>query len=165
LLESIGLARDVKSVRVPGGDHTATRLPTFAKKLQHAFIGAWGDFRGVLVYLVLGVAVGAVIYGYLPADFVVGLAGPQNPAAIPVAAVIGIPLYVRAETVIPVAVALTEKGMGLGAVIALIIGGAGMSIPEMSMLAGIFRARLVAVIVAAVFITAVLAGYVFSWIG
>jgi uncharacterized membrane protein YraQ (UPF0718 family) len=165
LLEAVGLARDVKSVRITGGTHDAARLPTFAKKLEHAFRGAWGDFRGVLVYLVLGVAVGAAIYGYLPADFVVRVAGPQNPAAIPVAAVIGVPLYVRAETVIPVAVALTEKGMSLGAVIALIIGGAGMSIPEMSMLAGIFKARLVAVIVAAVFVTAVLAGYVFSWIG
>jgi hypothetical protein len=165
LLEAVGLARDVKSVRISGGTHDATRLPTFAKKLGHAFRGAWGDFRGVLVYLVLGVAVGAAIYGYLPADFVVRVAGPQNPAAIPVAAVIGVPLYVRAETVIPVAVALTEKGMSLGAVIALIIGGAGMSIPEMSMLVGIFRARLVGVIVAAVFVTAVLAGYVFSWMG
>ena len=58
--------------------------------------------------------------------------------------------------------ALTQKGMSLGAVIALIIGGAGMSIPEMSMLAGIFKARLVAVFVAVVFLTAVLAGFVFN---
>jgi uncharacterized membrane protein YraQ (UPF0718 family) len=84
--------------------------------------------------------------------------------AIPVAAIIGIPLYVRAETVIPIAVALTEKGMSMGAVIALIIGGAGMSIPEMSMLAGIFKVRLVTVFVAVVFATAVLAGFVFNLI-
>lgn len=165
LLEAAGLAGDVKRVRISGGTHDAVRSLTFAKKIESAFRGAWSDFRGVLVYLVLGVAVGAAIYGYLPADLVVRVAGPQNPAAIPVAAIIGVPLYVRAETVIPVAVALTDKGIGLGAVIALIIGGAGMSIPEMSMLAGIFRARLVATIVVVVFVTAVLAGYVFSWIG
>jgi hypothetical protein len=164
LLEAVGLAKDVKNVRITGGAQEATRLPTFAKKLRRAFAGAWGDFRGVLVYLVIGVAVGAAIYGYVPADFVVRAAGPQNPAAIPVAAIIGVPLYVRAETVIPIAVALTEKGMSLGAVIALIIGGAGMSIPEMSMLAGIFRVRLVAVIVATVFATAVLAGFAFNLI-
>lgn len=58
--------------------------------------------------------------------------------------------------------ALTQKGMNLGAVIALVIGGAGMSIPEMSMLAGIFKPRLVAVFVGAVFTTAVLAGFVFN---
>jgi len=104
------------------------------------------------------------VYGYVPSDAVVRIAGPENPLAIPIAAVIGVPLYVRAETVIPIAVALTQKGMSIGAVIALIIGGAGMSIPEMSMLAGIFKVRLVAVFVMVVFLTAVLAGFVFSLI-
>ncbi|WP_337747747.1 permease, partial [Victivallis vadensis] len=55
------------------------------------------------------------------------------------------------------------EGMSLGAVIALIIGGAGMAIPEMSMLLSIFRVRVVAAIVALVFLTAVIGGYVFNW--
>lgn len=164
VLEGFGLARDVKNVRVSGGRQEEEKLPTFKKKFRHAFAGAWNDFRSVLIYLIIGVAIGAAIYGYLPSDFVVRLAGPQNPLAIPVAALIGVPLYVRAETVIPIALALTEKGMSLGAVIALIIGGAGMSIPEMSMLAGIFKTRLVAVFTGAVFCTAVLAGFAFNLI-
>jgi hypothetical protein len=161
VLQMLGLSKDVKHVRISGGAQEREKLPTFGGKLRRAFIGAWGDFRGVLAYLLIGVAIGAAIYGYLPSDFITRIAGPQNPLAIPVAAIIGVPLYVRAETVIPVAVALTQKGMSLGAVIALIIGGAGMSIPEMSMLAGIFKTRLVAVFVAVVFLTAVLAGYAF----
>lgn len=161
VLQMLGLSKDVKNVRISGGAQEHEKLPTFGGKLRRSFIGAWGDFRGVLAYLLIGVAIGAVIYGYLPSDFITRIAGPQNPFAIPVAAIIGVPLYVRAETVIPVAVALTQKGMSLGAVIALIIGGAGMSIPEMSMLAGIFKTRLVAVFVAVVFLTAVLAGYAF----
>ena len=164
VLEWLGLAKDVKNVRINGGAQEREKLPTFSKKLRRAFGGAWGDFRGVLLFLIIGVAIGAAVYGYVPSDIVVRLAGPQNPLAIPVAAAIGVPLYVRAETVIPIAVALTQKGMGIGAVIALIIGGAGMSIPEMSMLAGIFKVRLVAVFVAVVFLTAVLAGFMFSMI-
>ena len=163
-LEALGLAKDVKNVRVSGGPQQRAKLPTFGRKCRRAFSGAWGDFRGVLLYLLIGVAIGAAIYGYLPNDFVVRVAGPQNPLAIPVAAIIGIPLYIRAETVIPIGVALTQKGMSIGAVIALIIGGAGMSIPEMSMLAGIFKVRLVTVFVAVVFATAVLAGFVFNLI-
>ena len=162
LLEKLGLAADVKHVRVSGNTQEKLKFPTFTGKLSQAFAGAWSDFRGVLLYLLIGVAIGAAIYGFLPGDFVVRLAGPQNPLAIPVAALIGIPLYVRAETVIPIAVALTQKGMSLGAVIALIIGGAGMSIPEMSMLAGIFKTRLVAVFVGVVLVTAVAAGFVFN---
>lgn len=164
-LERVGMAKDIKNVRIHGGSQERENLPTFGKKLRRAFTGAWNDFRGVLLYLVIGVAIGAAIYGYLPSDFVARVAGPQNTFAIPVAAVIGIPLYVRAETVIPIAVALTNKGMSLGAIIALIVGGAGMSIPEMSMLAGIFKTRLVIVFVIVVFSTAVLAGFVFNMIG
>ena len=68
----------------------------------------------------------------------------------------------RAETVIPIGLVLTQKGMSLGAVIALVVGGAGMSIPEMSMLASIFKVRLVAVFVAVVLLTAVVSGFVFK---
>lgn len=164
VLEALGFAKDVKSVRVSGGHDKSERLPTFRKKLRHAFFGACGDFRGVLIYLIFGVAIGAAIYGYMPSDFVIKVAGPNNPLAIPVAALIGIPLYIRAETVIPIGVALTQKGMSLGAVIALIIGGAGMSIPEMSMLAAIFKVRLVVAFVTVVFLTAVLAGFIFNFI-
>jgi uncharacterized membrane protein YraQ (UPF0718 family) len=64
--------------------------------------------------------------------------------AIPIAAVIGIPMYIRAETIIPISAVLMGKGMGVGAVVALIIGGAGMSILEISLLAAIYRKQLVA---------------------
>jgi len=164
VLENLGFSKDVRNVRITGGAQEKERLPTFGAKLKRAFLGAWYDFRGVLAYLAIGVAIGAAIYGYMPTDFVARIAGPRNPLAIPVAAIIGIPLYIRAETVIPVAVALTQKGMSIGAVIALIIGGAGMSIPEMSMLASIFKKRLVAVFIAVVFFTAVTAGFVFNFI-
>ena len=138
--------------------------PNFKAKLLIAFNSGWSDFRGVLVYLVVGVAIGALIKGYVPQDLVVRLAGPQNPLAIPVAALIGIPLYIRAETAIPIGLALMHKGMSVGAVIALIIGGAGMAIPEISLLASIFRPRLVGALVGVIFITAVTAGLVFNLI-
>lgn len=92
LLELVGLAQDVKRVRVTVGSEQRITLPTLAGKLRLAFGGAWGDFRGVLPYLVAGVAIGATIYGYLPGDFVVRVAGRHNLLAIPIAAVIGIPL-------------------------------------------------------------------------
>lgn len=90
------------------------------------------------------------------------IAGPDNPFAIPVAAVLGIPLYIRAETAIPIGLALMGKGMSIGAVISLIIGGAGMAIPEMTMLASIFKKQLVAMIVLVIFLPAVVSGYLFN---
>jgi uncharacterized membrane protein YraQ (UPF0718 family) len=162
LLQQFGFAQYVKKVRVSDSRSPDEDAPTFMAKLQKAFGSAWGDFRGLLVYLVVGVAIGAVIYGYVPQDLVVRLAGPQNPLAIPVAALIGIPLYIRATTAIPIGLALMQKGMSVGAVIALIIGGAGMAIPEMSLLASIFRPRLVGALVGVIFMTAVTAGLLFN---
>ncbi len=167
ILEKIGGAYYVKRVRVKpsccGTSHDSGHSPiTFSGKLKASFISAWGDFRAVLIYLLVGVAIGAGIYGYIPQDFVTNLAGPDNPFAIPIAASIGVPLYIRAETAIPIGLALSQKGMSMGAVIALIIGGAGMAIPEMAMLASIFRKRLVAAIIVVIWTTAVVGGYVFN---
>lgn len=134
----------------------------FNNKLKLAFSSAWNNLKPIMGYLLIGVALGAGIYGYMPQDFVIKIAGPDNPLAIPFAAVLGIPLYIRAETAIPIGLALMNKGMSIGAVIALIIGGAGMAIPEMTMLAGIFKKKLVAIIVLAIFLTAVISGYSFN---
>lgn len=164
VLEKTGQAKHVKSVRVKGGSDSETGYSDkpFTAKLKLAFTGAWTDFKAVLPFLLIGVGVGAGIYGYLPQDMVANIAGPDNPFAIPVAAIIGIPLYIRAETAIPIGIALAQKGMSMGAVIALIVGGAGMAIPEMSMLAGIFKKRLVSAIVFVIFSTAVIGGYAFN---
>lgn len=137
-------------------------LTTFGKKLHQAFGSAVGDYKAVFWYLIIGVGIGSLIYGYLPQDIVLRFAGGKSPFAIPIAALIGIPLYIRTETAIPIGLALMQKGMSIGAVIALIIGGAGMAIPEMTMLASIFEKKTVAVIVFAVFTTAVVSGFVFN---
>lgn len=169
LLEKIGAQKYVKNVRLKpasccAGSHEVVdkhSLP-FPSKLKVAFAGAWDSLRSIMGYLLVGVALGAGIYGYMPQDFVMKIAGPDNPFAIPVAAVLGIPLYIRAETAIPIGLALMGKGMSIGAVISLIIGGAGMAIPEMTMLASIFKKQLVAMIVLVIFLTAVVSGYLFN---
>ena len=139
----------------------AKKLP-WSQKIAIALRAGWDTLRPIFWYLIIGVALGAVIYGYMPSDWVLKIAGPDNPFAVPVAAIIGVPLYIRAETAIPIGVALMGKGMSIGAVIALVIGGAGMAIPEMSMLASIFKKKLVAMIVAVIFLTAVISGYLFN---
>lgn len=162
ILEKSGGLKLVKNVRIKGGNCcTENKIApsTFMRKLEMSFVKAWGDFRAVSLYLLFGVGIGALIYGYLPQEFVLKFAGPDNLFAIPIAALIGVPLYIRAETAIPIGLALLQKGMSIGAVIALIIGGAGMAIPEMSMLSSIFKKKLVAALVFAIFSTAVISGY------
>lgn len=168
LLERMGYVRYVKAVTLEktaccdchGERQSASEVhkARFTRSLGFA----WTLFRQVMPYLVLGAAIGAFIYGFIPDDLIIALAGPQNPLAIPVAAVIGVPMYIRAETIIPISAVLLGKGMGIGAVMALIIGGAGASIPEVTLLASIFEKRLVAAFVITVLGVAILAGVVFQ---
>lgn len=170
IMEKMGMQKYVKNVRLKtttccfadGHENLNKRSLPFKMKIKLAFSSAWESLRPIMGYLLIGVALGAGIYGYMPQDFVMKIAGPDNPFAIPIAAVLGIPLYIRAETAIPIGLALMGKGMSIGAVISLIIGGAGMAIPEMTMLASIFKKKLVAMIVLVIFLTAVVSGYLFN---
>ena len=168
-LQKIGAQRWMKNIRLKKStcgcgeeEQIEPKNLPWGKKLAIAFRSAWGSLRPIIWYLLIGVALGAAIYGYMPSDFILKIAGPQNPFAVPMAAILGVPLYIRAETAIPIGVALMGKGMSIGAVIALVIGGAGMAIPEMSMLASIFKKKLVGLIVAVIFLTAVISGYLFN---
>ncbi|HOJ95852.1 MAG TPA: permease [Methanospirillum sp.] len=168
LIERAGYARYVKAVTLEKScccecsgepsSETSVHKTRFANSLTFAFT----LFRQVVPYLILGAAIGAFIYGFIPEELIVAVAGPDNPLAIPVAAVIGVPMYIRAETIIPISAVLLEKGMGIGAIMALIIGGAGASIPEVTLLASIFERRLVAAFVVTVLGVAILAGVLFQ---
>lgn len=120
---------------------------------------SWSDFVDVLPYLLMGIAIGSAIYGFMPTGLLEQYAGPDNPLAIPVAAVIGVPLYIRAEAVIPLAAVLMAKGVGAGTVLALIVGSAGASLTELILLRSLFTPALLAAFVAVIFAMAMIAGY------
>lgn len=160
ILDKIGGQEQVKRVRIKGGGYMETEeIPqAFKDKLKLSFLKAWGDFRAVFIYMIIGVAIGAAIYGYLPANLLTRFAGPENPFAVIVAAIIGLPLYIRVESAIPIGIALMDKGVSIGAVIALIISGAGVAIPELTMFASIFKRKTIIAFVIIVFITAIISG-------
>jgi hypothetical protein len=170
--DRLGLRSSVKRVRVvglsnsdsPGNNPNTGLSSTWWSKNKLHVMGATGFalnlFRQLVPYLVLGAAIGSVIHGFVPEEFIVTVAGSDNLAAIPVSAVIGVPLYIRASTIIPISASLLGKGMGIGAVIALIIGGAGASIPEVALLTAIFKRKLVILFVTTVFAVATVAGFI-----
>lgn len=165
--EKLGFASDVKDVMIKQSccdSETAVSEQVSEKyyKIKKSFGSAWSLFREMLPWLVLGASIGALIYGFIPEELIIKVAGPHNPLAIPMAALIGIPMYIRAETMLPISSVLLSKGMGIGPVMALIIAGAGASIPEVSLLAAIFKRRLVITFVVTVITVAIFAGILFS---
>lgn len=151
-----------------GPDQTAAfTIPVYQEqpgRWRRIFNEAVRQFRSLLPFVILGVAIGSVIHGFLPADLVVRMAGADNPLAVPVSAVVGIPLYLRVSTMVPIAASLVAKGMSLGAVIALIIGGAGASLPELAMLKGMFRLPLLIGFIGSVMVMAVSAGFLVNFV-
>lgn len=169
LWERLGLASTYKMHKIenvgcccgPGAVQIVMPL-TNKEKVKRAGTQTGTLFRQVLPYLIIGAGIGAFIYGFVPEELIIKLAGPGNPLAIPVAAVIGIPMYIRVETMIPIGSVLIAKGMSLGAVMALIIGGAGASIPELTLLASIFKPKLVITFTITILAVAILAGFLFQ---
>jgi len=164
--ERTGLASTYKNVRIQFGCCAETETIdgplTNKEKIRRAGMQTWALFIQVVPYLIIGAGIGSFIYGFVPEQFIIKVAGPGNLFAIPVAAAIGIPMYIRVETMIPIASVLLAKGMSLGALMALIIGGAGASIPEITLLASIFKPKLVATFTVTILAVAILAGYIFQ---
>ena len=129
---------------------------------KRIFAESVGQFRTFLPYVLIGVVIGAIAHGFVPKDLVVKWAGPDNPLAVPAAAVIGVPLYIRASTMIPIAMSLLAKGLSLGAMMALVIGGAGASLPELVILKRLFKMPLLIAFLLVIFSMAVVTGLVFN---
>ncbi|MCG8426226.1 MAG: permease [Chromatiales bacterium] len=155
--EPVAVAFDVSGAAV--AEPEAIESNARYAKARRLFLEAVNQFRTFLPHIVIGVAIGAFAHGFVPDELLVRYAGPENFWAIPLAAIIGVPLYVRGSTMIPVAMTLTAKGMGVGAVIALVIGGAGASLPEMVMLKRMFRWPILSAFVVSVFGIAIATGY------
>lgn len=168
LLEKLGFDRFIKPDAYEAPKNACSRrrknVPEIKNQWYRIWLATWVDFKKVLPYLFLGIAVGAVIYGMAPTEFIARVASDENPFAILVSAVIGIPLYIRAEAVIPLSAALAAKGMSLGAVMALIIGSAGASLTEVILLKSIFKNTLIMAFLVVILGMAVGAGYTYQWL-
>jgi uncharacterized membrane protein YraQ (UPF0718 family) len=118
--------------------------------------------RKVLPYLLVGIAIGAAIHGWVPESFFVRYAGPDSPLAVPVAVLVGIPLYSNAAGVLPMVEALYAKGLAMGTLLAFMMAVVALSLPEMVLLRRVLKPRLIATFAGIVAAGIVLVGYLFN---
>ncbi len=118
--------------------------------------------KRVWLFVLIGVAIGAWIHGYAPVDFILKYAGPDNPLAVPIAVLIGIPLYSNAAGTIPIVQALVEKGMPIGTALALMMAIVAISVPELIILRKVIKPRLIAIFVGIVSAAIIIVGYLFN---
>lgn len=118
----------------------------------------------VWLYILLGVALGGLIHGYAPEDFLAKYAGRDNPFAVPVAVAIGVPLYSNAAGTIPIVNALMAKGMPLGTALAFMMAVTGLSLPEMIILKQVLKTKLIIIFVSIIAVAIMATGYLFNLI-
>ena len=150
--------REIPKVAAAGGQHGLT-LP---ERIQ-AGIGSVREIVGkVWPYVVAGIAIGAVIHGWVPEDFMASIMGRQAWWSVPLAVVIGVPMYSSAAGIIPIVQALLAKGAALGTALAFMMSVIALSLPEMIILRKVLKVRLIATFVGVVAIGIVLVGLIFN---
>jgi len=130
-------------------------------KLKQAFDFSWALFKRIFPYVLVGALISAVSAVFVPDAWVEKYLGNDSPVAIPFAATIGIPLYLRIEMAIPILKALIVKGMSMGAAMALIIGGTGASLPEIAIISSMLKPKAIAAFIVSVLTMAIVGGYIF----
>ncbi|MFC6964082.1 permease [Halocatena marina] len=143
-----------------GGTGTATQ--THRQHIETAAREAWSFFVETLPYLILGITLGALIHGVVPVDVLHAVLGAENPVAVPLAALAGAPVYISLSGMLPIAAALNEQGIAIGTVLAFVIGGAGVSIPNLILLNKLFKRRLLLVYAGTVVTIGIIVGSVFN---
>ncbi len=134
----------------------------WAERFAYAREYTSGLLKKIWPYVVIGIGIGAFIHGYVPQDFLVRWAGRDNPFAVPLAVVLGVPLYTNAAGVIPIVQALTAKGMAIGTVLAFMMAVTALSLPEAVILSNVLKKPLLATFFGVVAVAIVMVGYLFN---
>ena len=133
----------------------AERLPVIAKE-------STGIVRSVLPYVLIGIAIGAVMHGYIPEGFFEDYIGNGSWYAVPLAVILGVPMYANATGIVPVIQVFVEKGIPLGTSLAFMMAVVGLSIPEAMLLRKVMTGKLIAIFFGVVATCIILAGYFFN---
>ncbi|EGW41036.1 permease [Desulfosporosinus sp. OT] len=137
---------------------------TWKERIEYAWEYVVDILKKVWLFVIIGIAIGGVMHGYAPADFLVKYAGKDNLFAVPLAVLIGVPLYSNAAGIIPIVHVLMEKGMALGTVLAFMMAVTALSLPEMIILRKVLKPKLLGIFIGIMTVAIIFVGYLFNWI-
>jgi uncharacterized membrane protein YraQ (UPF0718 family) len=118
--------------------------------------------KRITPYVIIAIGIGAIIHGYVPTDFLVTYVGANNPLAVPIAVLIGVPLYSNAAGIIPLVAVLIDKGVPLGTALAFMMAVTALSLPEMIILRKVLKPKLLGIFVATLAVSITAIGYLFN---
>ncbi len=137
---------------------------TLSGRIGAGFVSVRDIVGKVWPYIIIGIAIGGAIHGYVPEDFMASVMGRDAWWSVPAAVLVGVPMYTNAAGVIPIVQALLAKGAALGTVLAFMMSVIALSFPEMVILRKVLKVRLIGTFIAVVASGILLVGYLFNWV-
>lgn len=133
------------------------RLPAIAKD-------SFGIVKGVFIYILIGIGIGAAMHGFVPEGFFENILSADKWWGVPAAVILAVPMYANAAGIVPIVEVFVAKGIPLGTAIAFMMAVIGLSVPEATMLKKVMTWKLVGIFFGVVTIFIILSGYIFNWI-
>lgn len=143
------------------GEYEEEQL-TFRQRLPDITRGAWDIVKGVIVYVIIGIAIGAAMHGYVPENFFGAYLGGGQWWTVPLAVILAVPMYANAAGIVPVIQVFVAKGVPLGTAIAFMMATVGLSIPEATLLKKVMTMKLIAIYFGVVTLFIILSGFLFN---
>ena len=137
---------------------------TFGSRLRYGFDEAAGVIRQIWVWVLVGVAIGAFIHNYVPQEVIQRALSATGIFSVPIATLLGVPMYGSCAAIVPVAVVLFEKGIPLGTALAFMMAMAALSLPEAIMLRRTMKLPLIGLFFAITTLAIILTGYLLNWL-
>lgn len=137
---------------------------TFKGRIIDAKESAFAIFNKTYPYIIIGVGIGAFIHGFVPTGLLVKYAGANNPLAVPIAVLFGVPLYANIAGVLPITEVLVKQGLPIGTVLAFTMAVTGISFPEMIILRRVLKPQLLAIFATILAVGIIFTGYLFNLI-
>jgi len=137
---------------------------TFKQRLPIIWSEVLKILKGVVPYVVVGIAIGGLMHGYIPEGFFEKYMAKDNLFAVPIATILAVPMYSNASGILPVVQVLVAKGIPLGTAIAFMMGVVGLSLPEAMLLKKVMTLKLIGVFFGVVMLCIILSGYLFNMI-
>lgn len=134
----------------------------FVQRLPEIFREAFEIIKSVFWYIIIGIGLGALMHGFIPTGFFEDYISKNNPFAVPIAVIIGVPMYSNAAGVLPIIQVFVQKGIPMGTAIAFMMAVVGLSIPEATLLKKVMTWKLIAIFFSVVTICIIISGYLFN---
>lgn len=135
---------------------------SFAKRLPTIIKDAWGIVRGVLIYVIIGIGIGAAMHGFVPEGFFEEYLSADKWYSVPLAVILAVPMYANAAGIVPIIQVFVAKGVPLGTAIAFMMGVIGLSLPEATLLKKVMTWRLIGIFFGTVALFIIISGYLFN---